>query len=70
MDATRTDSAVLVGLSYGGMIACILAGHHAERVKAAILVGTAAVVGPNYPYMTMGHFHLKRSTTTGMSIPS
>jgi pimeloyl-ACP methyl ester carboxylesterase/predicted glycosyltransferase len=61
MDATRTGSAVLVGLSYGGMIACILAAHHAERVKAAILVGTAAVVGPNYPYMTMGHFHLKRS---------
>src|SRR6516165_4385093 len=61
MDTTRTGSAVLVGLSYGGMIACILAAHHAERVKAAILVGTAAVVGPNYPYMTMGHFHLKRS---------
>jgi pimeloyl-ACP methyl ester carboxylesterase len=61
MDATRTGSAVLVGLSYGAMVACILAAHHAERVKAAILVGTAAVVGPNYPYMTMGHFHLKRS---------
>ncbi len=61
MDATRTGPAVLVGLSYGGMIACILAAYHSERVKAAILVGTAAVIGPGYPYMTMGHFHLKRS---------
>src|SRR5581483_7724730 len=61
MDVTGTGSAVLVGLSYGGMIASILAAHHPERVKAAILVGTAAVVGPNYPYMTTGHFHLKRS---------
>ena len=61
MDATRTGSAVIVGLSLGGMIACILAAHHAERVKAAILVGTAAIIGPGYPYMSMDHFEVKRS---------
>ena len=61
MDATRTGAAIIVGLSFGAMIACILAAYHAERVKAAILAGTAAVVGPGYPYMGNAHFHLKRS---------
>src|SRR6476661_8447465 len=49
MDATDTKNAILVGLSFGGMLACILAAHHPERVKAAILAGTAAAIGPSYP---------------------
>jgi pimeloyl-ACP methyl ester carboxylesterase/predicted glycosyltransferase len=56
MDATATGSAILVGLSFGGFIACCLAAHHPERVKAAILAGTAAIVGPSHPYMTHQHF--------------
>jgi pimeloyl-ACP methyl ester carboxylesterase/predicted glycosyltransferase len=65
MDATRTDPAAVVGLSFGAMIACVLAAYHAERVKAAILVGTAAVIGPGYPYMANEHFHLKHTTFEG-----
>jgi len=61
MDATRSGAAIIVGLSFGAMIACILAAHHAERVKAAILAGTAAVIGPGYPYMGNAHFYLKRT---------
>jgi len=61
MDATRTGAAVIAGLSFGGMIACILAAHHAERVKAAVLVGTAAIIGPGYSYMSTAHFHVKQS---------
>src|SRR6478609_7934562 len=61
MDATRTGAAIIVGLSFGAMIACVLAAYHAERVKAAILVGTAAIIGPGYPYMANRHFRLKRS---------
>ena len=38
------------------MHASMLAAHHPERVKAAILVGTVATVGPGYPYMTPPHF--------------
>src|SRR5215470_5891138 len=43
MDAAGAAEAILVGLSYGGMIACCLAAHHPERVTAAVLAGTAAV---------------------------
>src|ERR1700742_1352154 len=56
MDATATDKAIFVGLSYGAMLTCIVAAYHPERVKAAILAGAAAVIGPGYPYMTPQHF--------------
>src|SRR3982074_948155 len=42
MEATKAGQAIIVGLSYGGMLASVLAAHHPERVKAAILVGTVA----------------------------
>jgi pimeloyl-ACP methyl ester carboxylesterase/predicted glycosyltransferase len=61
MDAARIGTAILVGLSLGGMIASVIAAHHAERVKAAILVGTSASVGPAYPYMTPDHFQAERA---------
>lgn len=53
MDVTGTESAVMVGLSYGGMLSLILAAHHPDRVKAAIVVGTAASIGPTRE--GMGH---------------
>jgi pimeloyl-ACP methyl ester carboxylesterase/predicted glycosyltransferase len=60
MDATDAGEAILVGISFGGMHASILAAHHPERVKAAILVGTVASIGPsNYPYLTTEHFEAK-----------
>ncbi len=56
MDATSAGTAIVVGLSFGGMLASILAAHHSDRVKAIILAGTAAMIGPGYPYMTPQHF--------------
>jgi pimeloyl-ACP methyl ester carboxylesterase len=35
LDATGTAAASLVGLSFGGMVALILAAHHPGRVKSA-----------------------------------
>ena len=66
MDATEAGSAILVGLSYGGMIACVLAAHHPERVKAAILAGTAASIGPNRPHMTHEHFYARHAAVRGL----
>ena len=56
MAATDTGQAILVGLSLGALHACALAAQHAERVRALILVGTSALIGPSYPYMTPQHF--------------
>ena len=56
MDATGTEKAILIGLSFAGMLTAIVAAHHPQRVKAAVLVGTSATVGVGYPYMTPQHF--------------
>ena len=46
MDATGTERAVLVGFSFGGHLAALLAAHHSERVIAALLIAPAAPFGP------------------------
>jgi len=60
LDATGTERAILFGMSSGGGLASMLAAHHPERVRAAVLVGTTGTVGPGYPYMTPAHFREKR----------
>jgi pimeloyl-ACP methyl ester carboxylesterase/predicted glycosyltransferase len=65
MDATHAGEAILVGLSFGGMLACVLAAHHPERVKAAIIAGTAASIGPDQPYLTRQQFLAKREQFEG-----
>ena len=65
MDATGTEKAIVVGLSFGGMIASVVAAHHPERVTAAILVGTSASIGPGYPYMAPAHFLTRQDKFDG-----
>ena len=65
MDATETREGILVGLSLGGLHASVLAAYHPDRVRAAILVGTVATVGPGYPRMDQRHFYAKRETFDG-----
>ncbi len=65
MDATTTEKAILVGLSFAGMLSAIVAAYHPERVKAAVLVGTSATVGTGYTYMTPQHFMVKRERFEG-----
>src|SRR4030095_7249890 len=50
MDATEAVEAVIVGLSFAGMLAAMVAAYHPKRVKAAVLIGTSASIGPAYPY--------------------
>jgi pimeloyl-ACP methyl ester carboxylesterase/predicted glycosyltransferase len=56
LDETATSEAILIGLSSGGMIACILAAHQSHRVRAAILVGTSASIGPSNHFFAPDHF--------------
>ena len=66
MDETEAGEAILLGLSFGGMLASILAAHHPARVKAAILAGTVTSIGPpNYPYLAQQHFLAKRERFEG-----
>lgn len=65
MDATDAGKAVVLGLSLGGMVTCAIAAYQPERVKAAILAGTAGAIGPGYPYMTPQHFLTRRERPEG-----
>jgi pimeloyl-ACP methyl ester carboxylesterase/predicted glycosyltransferase len=66
MDATHAGKAILAGLSFCGLLTCILAAHHPERVKAAILAGTVATICPaNYPYLSTKHFMAKHERLEG-----
>jgi pimeloyl-ACP methyl ester carboxylesterase/predicted glycosyltransferase len=65
MDATGAGKALLVGLSFGGLLSSILAAHHPERVKAAIVAGTVASVGREHPYLNQKHFLAQRERPEG-----
>ena len=65
MDAAKAEEAILVGLSLAGLHSCVLAAHHPERVRAAILIGTVATVGSGYPWMTPEHFLAPREQFQG-----
>jgi pimeloyl-ACP methyl ester carboxylesterase/predicted glycosyltransferase len=65
MDATEAGEAILVGLSFGGLIACCLAAYHPERAKAAILAGVAGIVGPTHKHMTAKHFMARQEQFEG-----
>ena len=66
MDALDVERAILVGLSFGGLLASILAAHHPERVRAAILAGTITTIGPpQHARFDAAHFTAKRDSYEG-----
>jgi pimeloyl-ACP methyl ester carboxylesterase len=65
LDATDTQQAILVGLSFGGMLTSVLAAHHPDRVKAAILAGTSAQIGPALPHSGPQNFQAQREHYVG-----
>ena len=65
LDATGTGAAILVGMSSGGGLGAMLAAHHLGRVRAAVMVGTTATVGPGYDYLKPAHFRARREAFEG-----
>ncbi len=59
------EPAILVGVSLGGMVASVVAAHHTARVKAAILIGTTATIGPPNPYYSQDHFRARHERYEG-----
>ncbi|WP_065755582.1 alpha/beta hydrolase [Bradyrhizobium paxllaeri] len=66
MDALDVGQAILVGLSFGGLLASILAAYHPERVRAAILAGTVSAIGPTqHERLAASHFLADRDRYEG-----
>jgi pimeloyl-ACP methyl ester carboxylesterase len=65
MDATQTHRAVLVGLSFGGWIAALLAAHHPDRVLAAVMASSRSPLGRPLPERTVYSFGDRLETEDG-----
>src|SRR5258708_23839786 len=61
MDATNAGNAIVVGLSFGALLASFLAANYPERVRAIVMAGTTATIGNEHPYRTLEHFSTKRT---------
>jgi pimeloyl-ACP methyl ester carboxylesterase/predicted glycosyltransferase len=65
MDATGTDSALLVALSAGALWATLLAADHPERVDAVAYIGPAVPIAPAHPERTRYSFEDEHDTDEG-----
>ncbi|OCK55359.1 alpha/beta hydrolase [Bradyrhizobium sp. LMTR 3] len=66
MDGLEMEQAILVGLSFGGLLASILAAYHPTRVRAAILAGTVSTIGPAHQErFAASHFLAERDSYDG-----
>jgi pimeloyl-ACP methyl ester carboxylesterase/predicted glycosyltransferase len=65
LDATATECAVIVGLSFGGHLAAMLAAQHPERVTSAILIAPSAPFGPSAPGRSEQNFDERHNTDEG-----
>jgi pimeloyl-ACP methyl ester carboxylesterase/predicted glycosyltransferase len=53
MDATATDQAVVVGLSFGGYLTAHFAAQHPDRTIAIVALGAATGLGDLYPELVL-----------------
>ena len=65
MDATRTDSAVLVSFSCGALWGTMLAADHPDRVQGAVFIGAAVPLAPGHPERNVHSFHDRLDTDEG-----
>jgi pimeloyl-ACP methyl ester carboxylesterase/predicted glycosyltransferase len=66
MDATETESAVIVGFSLGGQRGLVLAAEHADRVEGAAFIGPAFTGGGELlPERTVYEFDTEYDTYEG-----
>jgi pimeloyl-ACP methyl ester carboxylesterase len=65
MDATGTESALLVALSAGALWGTVLAADHPERVDAVAYIGPAVPLVPGHPERTRYPFEERHETDEG-----
>ena len=65
MDATGTETAVVVGLSCGTLWGTLLAADHPDRVLGAVFIGPAVPLAPGHPERNVHSFHDRLDTDEG-----
>jgi pimeloyl-ACP methyl ester carboxylesterase len=65
MDATGTETAVVVGLSCGALWGTLLAADHPDRILGAVFIGPAVPLAPGHPERNVHSFHDRLDTDEG-----
>ena len=65
MDATGTETAVVVGLSCGALWGTLLAADHPGRVLGAVVIGPAVPLAPGHPERNFHSFDERLDTDEG-----
>ena len=65
LDATKTERAIIIGLSLGGHFAGILAARHPERVTSAMLIAPSVPFGPISQDRSQYNFDERLATDEG-----
>jgi pimeloyl-ACP methyl ester carboxylesterase len=65
MDATGTESAILFGYSFSGLLCAVLAAEYPERVRAVVTVGASSPLVPPYDCRIPEAFDAKRERYEG-----
>jgi pimeloyl-ACP methyl ester carboxylesterase len=65
MDATRTERAIVVGISDGGWFATLLSASHPERVAGVVMIGTATPLAEPHAHRTGLPFDQELDTDEG-----
>jgi pimeloyl-ACP methyl ester carboxylesterase len=65
MDATGTESALVVGFSCGVLWGALLAADHPDRVPGAVFIGPAAPLAPGHPERNVHSFQDRLDTDEG-----
>jgi pimeloyl-ACP methyl ester carboxylesterase/predicted glycosyltransferase len=65
LDATRTERAVLAGVSCAALWGVMLAAEHPERVEAAAFIGPAVALAPPLPERDVYRFEERLATAEG-----
>jgi pimeloyl-ACP methyl ester carboxylesterase len=65
MDATGTETAVVVGLSCGTLWGTLLAANHPGRVLGAVFIGPAVPLAPGHPERNVHSFDERLDTDEG-----
>jgi len=65
MDATQTETALLVALSAGALWATLLAADHPDRVDGVAYIGAAVPLVPGHPERVLYPFEDRHETDEG-----
>ena len=65
MDATGTDTAVVVGFSCGALWGTVLAADHPDRVLGAVFIGPSVPLAPGHPERNVHSFEDRLDTDHG-----